>query len=205
MGIHNYNGGSCVAMSGKGCVAIASDHRMGAQFATISRNNVKVHQVGRKAFVGLAGLETDNQTVLSKVQFRMKLFRLREEREMPVEAVGSMISNMMYEHRFGSFFLHPIIAGINGDGDAYLCGMDSIGAASASKDFMVAGTASDMLFGTCESMWKPDMGPDELFETISQALMTSLDRDCLSGWGCTVKVLTADGKCITRDIKSRMD
>ena len=25
--------------------------------------------------------------------------------------------------------------------------------------------------------------PEELFETISQALLSSVDRDCLSGWG----------------------
>jgi len=25
--------------------------------------------------------------------------------------------------------------------------------------------------------------PEELFETISQALLASVDRDCLSGWG----------------------
>lgn len=25
------------------------------------------------------------------------------------------------------------------------------------KDFIVSGTASDQLFGTCESLWEPDM------------------------------------------------
>jgi 20S proteasome subunit beta 3 len=25
--------------------------------------------------------------------------------------------------------------------------------------------------------------PEELFETVSQALLSSMDRDCLSGWG----------------------
>ena len=31
--------------------------------------------------------------------------------------------------------------------------------------------------------------PEELFETISQALLSSVDRDCLSGWGGYVLVV----------------
>lgn len=31
--------------------------------------------------------------------------------------------------------------------------------------------------------------PEELFETVSQALLASVDRDCLSGWGGHVYVV----------------
>jgi hypothetical protein len=31
--------------------------------------------------------------------------------------------------------------------------------------------------------------PEELFEVISQALLSSVDRDCLSGWGGIVHVM----------------
>jgi hypothetical protein len=32
-------------------------------------------------------------------------------------------------------------------------------------------------------------GPDELFETLSQALLSGQDRDCLAGWGAVVYVM----------------
>lgn len=106
------------------------------------------------------------------------------------------------------------------------------------KDFVVSGTASESLYGACESMYKPDLvwngfllelllvestpfvqgivlcsislsqtmvtmlvdcvshmfcqsmqEPEELFETISQALLSSVDRDCISGWGGIVYVV----------------
>ena len=41
------------------------------------------------------------------------------------------------------------------------------------KDFVLAGTASEKLYGMAESLWEPDLGPDELFETISQAFPES--------------------------------
>ncbi|KAH1133913.1 hypothetical protein GYH30_012360 [Glycine max] len=58
------------------------------------------------------------------------------------------------------------------------------------KDFVVSGTASESLYSASEAMFKPDMvEPEELFETISQALLSSVDRDCLSGWGGHVYVV----------------
>jgi 20S proteasome alpha/beta subunit len=33
----------------------------------------------------------------------------------------------------------------------------------------------------CETLWRPKMTPDELFECISQAMMSALDRDASSG------------------------
>jgi len=68
----------------------------------------------------------------------------------------------------------------------------------------VAGTASDKLFGVAEGLWEPDLGPEDLFETISQTLLNSVDRDAYSGWGAIVYVITPD-KVITRTLKGRMD
>ncbi|BAF08012.1 Os02g0182500, partial [Oryza sativa Japonica Group] len=46
--------------------------------------------------------------------------------------------------------------------------------------------------------------PEELFETISQALQASVDRDCLSGWGGYVLLVTPT-EVQERVIKGRMD
>ena len=46
--------------------------------------------------------------------------------------------------------------------------------------------------------------PEDLFETISQCLLAGVNRDCLSGWGGVVTVITKD-KTFTRTLKGRMD
>lgn len=58
-----YNGGAVLAMTGKNCVAIASDLRFGVQAQTLSTNCSKVFRVSDKCFFGLAGLNTDVQTL----------------------------------------------------------------------------------------------------------------------------------------------
>ncbi|PRQ47742.1 putative proteasome endopeptidase complex [Rosa chinensis] len=57
------------------------------------------------------------------------------------------------------------------------------------KIFHVAGSGSEPLYGACEAMFKPDMEQEDLFEPISEALLSSVDRDCLNEWGCHFYVL----------------
>ncbi|KAG5544460.1 hypothetical protein RHGRI_017025 [Rhododendron griersonianum] len=106
--------------------------------------------------------------------------------------------------KFGPYFCQPVIAGLGDEDKPFICTMDSIGAKELAKDFVVAGTASESLYGACEAMFKPDMEPEELFETISQALLSSVDRDCLSGWGGHVYVVTPT-EVTERILKGRMD
>jgi len=57
------NGGSIVAVQGKGCVGIACDRRLGQQAFTVSTDFPKIFPMGDKVFLGLAGLATDVQTL----------------------------------------------------------------------------------------------------------------------------------------------
>ena len=78
-----------------------------------------------------------------------------------------------------------------------------IGCINFAEDFVVSGTASQNLFGLCEALWRPGMDETELFETISQVLMSAMDRDAYSGWGAVVYIITKD-KTVKRTLKTRM-
>merc|ERR1712126_60576 len=106
----SYNGGACLAMTGKDCVAIASDLRYGIQAQTVGMNFPKVFEMGPKLYMGLAGLATDIQTVHDRLQFRLKLYSLRENRDIKPKTFMTMVSNLLYERRFGPYFIEPIIA-----------------------------------------------------------------------------------------------
>ena len=72
----------------------------------------------------------------------------------------------------GRYFIEPVIAGLE-DGKVYLCATDLIGAKDEPADFIVTGTCYESLLGMAESLWRPGMEPDELFEVISQALLSA--------------------------------
>ncbi|GKB66480.1 proteasome subunit beta type-3-A [Tanacetum coccineum] len=202
--IFEYNGSALVAMVGKNCFAIASDRRLGVQLQTVATDFQRIFKIHDKLFLGLSGLGSDAQTLHQRLVFRHKLYQLREERDMKPETFASLVSAVLYEKRFGPYFCQPVIAGLGDDDKPFICTMDSIGAKELAKDFVVAGTASESLYGACESMFKPDMDHEELFETVSQALISSIDRDCLSGWGGHVYIVTPT-EVTERILKGRMD
>lgn len=200
-----YNGSAVVAMTGRNCVAIATDKRFGIrQLQTVACEFPKAFEMTERCYVGFSGLATDIQTVSQLMQFKLKLYKLREQRVMSAETITNLLSTTLYEKRFGPWFVEPVVAGLDANNKPIICSYDFIGAKSESKDFTCAGTTSDQLMGVCESFWKPDMDADQLFETISQCLLSAVDRDCLAGWGGVVHVITPEG-VRTRTLKGRMD
>jgi 20S proteasome subunit beta 3 len=204
MSILAYNGAAMIAMAGKDCVGIAVDRRLGVQLQTISCDFQKVFQLTDKLFVGLAGLATDVQTLHQELQFRLQLYRLKEEREMTPKVFSHLLSTLLYEKRFGPYFIEPIVAGLDANNKPFLSGMDLIGATVRDDAFVVSGTCTGNLHGMCESLYKPDMDADTLFETLAQSLLSSVDRDAISGWGGIVHIITPEG-ITTKELKGRMD
>jgi len=213
MSIMEYNGGAIVAMTGRDCVAIACDLRLGVQYATVACDFEKVYRIHDHLYVGLPGLATDVQTVRNVLEFRHAMYELREERVMRPKTFAAMVSSLLYEKRFGPYFVEPLVAGLDREVDPatgavkwtpFITAMDLIGADVLTNDFVVGGTSSEELYGVCEAMYRPNMAAEDLFETVSQCLLSAVDRDCLAGWGAVVHIITAD-KVITRELKSRKD
>lgn len=162
-----------------------------------------------------------------RLRYRVNMYTIKEEREIAPETFARLTSSALYERRFGPFYVNPVIAGLSttpsGGVEPVIASTDTIGCLSFAKDFAVAGTASDELYGVAEGLWEPDLEPDDLFETISQTLLNAVDRNALSGWGAIVHIMlvftpiscdylqpltircrTKD-KIITRRLRGRMD
>lgn len=204
--ITTYNGSALVAMRGKDCVAIAADKRLGMSLSTVSmgREN-RIFQLSPHTLVGLSGLQSDVLTVSKKLRYRSNLYHLEESRDIRPKAMTKLLSHMLYENRFGSFFVSPVVCGIQQDGTPYVSTMDSIGATSDFDDFYVAGTAEQFLLGPCESYFKKNMTADELLLTLKKVIVAGINRDSLSGWGGQVVLLRADGTVLREDFATRVD
>ena len=134
------NGSAVVAMMGKDCVAIAADRRFGVQAQTVSCDFQKIFQMSDKVYVGLTGLATDIITVSQRLKFRSNIYKLKEHRELSPKTMTAVISNLLYERRFGPYFCEPVVAGLDSvTGKPYISGCDLIGCPVEPADFCVAG------------------------------------------------------------------
>jgi len=203
--IDRYNGGTIVAMKGAKCVAIACDLRLGDRMLTISAEKPKVYKFSDHLYMGIAGLATDAQTVVEKMTFRKNLYELRENRTIKPQVFMKMLSNLLYEKRFGPYFSEPLIAGLDPvTFEPFIAAMDLLGCISTPNDFVAVGTADSQLMGICEMLWEPNMGPDALFEATAQSLLSAMERDAKSGCGAVVYTITAK-EVTVRTLKSRLD
>uniref|UniRef100_A0A4W2F4L9 Proteasome subunit beta n=1 Tax=Bos indicus x Bos taurus TaxID=30522 RepID=A0A4W2F4L9_BOBOX len=186
----SYNGGAVMAMKGKNCVAIAADRRFGIQAQMVTTDFQKIFPMGDRLYIGLAGLATDVQTVAQRLKFRLNLYELKEGRQIKPYTLMSMVANLLYEKRFGPYYTEPVIAGLDPKTfKPFICSLDLIGCPMVTDDFVVSGTCTEQMYGMCESLWEPNMDPEHLFETISQAMLNAVDRDAVSGMGVIVHII----------------
>ena len=206
MSIESYNGGAVLAMAGKECLAVVCDKRLGARLTTIGMNHSKIYEINPYLYVCLPGLATDALTVYQRLRFRVNMYELKEGRKISAQVLCSMLSNLLYEHRFGNYFIGGVVAGLDpATGKTYLYSLDCIGAVSNGyQGFAIGGHCVEQLYGTCETLYRPDLGPEELFEVASQAFLSACDRDAGSGWGAFVYIVTKH-KVELKSLKARMD
>ena len=86
----------------------------------------------------------------------------------------------------------------------FLADREHVAAEALSAPSTVPSTPQPQADSDAASDSAPDLDPAELFETLSQCLMAGIDRDCLSGWGGVVHILTPAG-VTTKLLKTRMD
>lgn len=68
--------------------------------------------MGPTLYLGLPGLATDTLTVSERLRFRLNMYELRENRRVTPQTFAWMVSNLLYEKRFGPYFVEPVIAGL---------------------------------------------------------------------------------------------
>lgn len=191
-------------MKGKNCVAIAMDRRLGAQFKTISASYQRVFQMTDKTLAGFIGLGGDIQTLAAELKCKLNLYSLKENRQIAPKTLSWMLANLQYQRRFSPFFIEPLIAGLDENNQPYLSTSDSIGCMCDADGFFCIGTGSENMLGICESFYRDDLEPEDLFEVIAQCLLSGLDRDAFSGWGGVVFLVTPNG-ITAKTLKARMD
>jgi 20S proteasome subunit beta 3 len=172
------------------------------------------------AFTGLEGdiqsLSQDLSTEVTAKLGRALGFSLLSSQkqngiiDISPRAMASLTSHILYSRRQAPYYVEPFVVGLSASSSPgararpFLCSMDMIGAKSHSESFVCGGAASKSLYGTAEALWRPDMEPEELAEICGKAFQSALERDCFSGYGAVVYVMTKKG-IMEYDLASRND
>ena len=115
-----------------------------------------------QVFIGFNGLQSDAQTFSQLLTYEVNAYKLRENRDISPEVFASLVRTTQYKHRFGPYFVEPVIAGLNKvctcllhnrqNGEPFVDAMDTIGAGLYTPKFAVSATCAESLLGTCEAL-----------------------------------------------------
>lgn len=184
------HGGTFLAMAGKNSVVIASDSR----FSSVQTGSVMIGEyprqmfrVGLKTIVGIFGLDSDAVALMDHVQENLSGIHAKD---IPTHSIARVISDRLYSE---PSMCSPIVAGLAGGLEPYICCMDSLGAQTESSDFAVVGTAASGLFAICESYYRPNLPAADVIAVVEKCMSAALERDVLSGCNVRIFTITEDG------------
>jgi len=121
------NGGTALAVAGKGYAIICADRRISLGYAIQTRESSKACQLTTKAILASCGMQADRNTLHSVLKAHMQTYQLNHGKEMSVRAISQMLSRTLYYRRFFPYYTFNLLAGLTDDGEGYVYSYDAIG------------------------------------------------------------------------------
>jgi 20S proteasome alpha/beta subunit len=111
------NGGTVVSVSGKDYTIVASDTRLGLGYAIPARYVSRVIKLTNKVVLASSGMQADIATLHKVLRIRLTQYVHTHGKEMSLEAISQMLSNMLYYRRFQPYYTFNVLGGLDQSGE----------------------------------------------------------------------------------------
>ena len=160
-----------------------------------SMGNLVAHKVAEKVFkidnhiaATIAGSVADAQSLMKIISAETALYRLRNGKDISLEAAAAVSSNILHS---SPAYVQTLIGGVDDTG-ASIYSLDAAG--GMIKDtFISTGSGSTFAYGVLEDRFHEDITVEEAKEVALRAIKAATERDTYSGNGFLVAQVTEDG------------
>ena len=185
---NTFEGTTTVGITCTDGVVFASERRA-------SMGNLVAHKVAEKIFkidnhiaATIAGSVADAQSLMKIISAETALYRLRNGKDISIEAAASVSSNILHS---SPAYVQTLIGGVDDTG-ASIYSLDAAG--GMIKDtFISTGSGSTFAYGVLEDRFHEDITVEEAKELALRAIKAATERDTYSGNGFLVAQVTKDG------------
>jgi proteasome beta subunit len=181
-------------------VILASDKRATMGFYIASKDVLKIAKINDRIAMTIAGGVGDAQTLVRWMKAEIKLYELKNGRQMGVEAAATLLANILSQNKFYPFFVQLLIGGV--DSKARIFSVDMMGGVTEEK-YTATGSGSPIAMGLIEELYNPSGDLKENVGVAVKAVNTAMKRDAASGEGVSVMLITQKGAVLlsARDVK----
>lgn len=184
-------GTTTIGLACKDGVVLVSDKR--ATMGTLIAHKIvqKSFKIDKHLGATVAGAVSDAQALIRWIRAEAKLYRMRKGEEIGVEAVSTLLANIMHGQRYFPLIVQLIVGGVDKTGSKVFS-IDPLG--SLIEDKVVAsGSGSPIAYGVLEDRFKEDLPIDECVKIGVRAIKSALERDAMSGDGIDIVKITKKG------------
>ncbi|TFF68628.1 proteasome subunit beta [Candidatus Thorarchaeota archaeon] len=184
-------GATVVGIKCKDGVVVATDSLISWGTMILTDKGVKAFKLTDTIVLASAGLTSDYQMLVNRLKAQIKLYELREKKDISVKALAKIVANTLYARRFAPLFVQTVIVGVDDEGPA-LFSLD-MGGSLLSEDVTAAGSGTQMAYGVLEKMYEEDMTVKKAEDIAEQAVRAGIARDAQSGGKIHLMIVTEDG------------
>lgn len=183
-------GTTTVGLVCKEGVVLASDRRATMGYLIASKDIDKIYPVSEHIAMTIAGSVGDAQTLIRWMQAEIKLYELRHEKKIGIEAAATLLANILTQYKFYPFFVQLLLGGI--DEKPRLFSIDMLGGITEEK-LTSTGSGSPIAYGVLEDSYKEDKSVDENLPIAARAVSAAMKRDAASGERVDLITVTKNG------------
>ena len=172
-------------------VVVATDSLITWGSMVLSEKGVKAFKLTDTIVLASAGLTSDYQMLVNRLQAQIKLYEMNQGKEITVKALAKMVANTLYSRRMSPLFVQTVIVGLDSDGPQ-LFTLD-MGGSLIPDEFTATGSGTATAYGVLENDFRADLTVKEAESIAVQAVKAGISRDVQSGGDIRVMTVSSSG------------
>ncbi len=170
---------------------VATDSLISWGTMVLTDKGVKAFKLTDTIVLASAGLTSDYQMLVNRLQAQIKLYELNQKRKISVKVLSKMVANTLYSRRMMPLYVQTVIVGLDADGPA-LYTLD-MGGSLIPDEYTAAGTGVRTAYGVLENDFKDGLNVKEAEVIAIRAVKAGIARDVQSGGPIQGMTVTKDG------------
>ncbi|MEM0471053.1 MAG: archaeal proteasome endopeptidase complex subunit beta [Candidatus Anstonellales archaeon] len=171
-------------------VILATDKRASMGYYIASKNVNKIAKIDDHIGMTIAGSVGDAQFLIRHLQNVSRMYKVDNEKAIPVKSLVNYLSNILFYYRYYSPFLIQLIIG-GYDTEPRLFNVDMAGGVTEEK-YTATGSGTTFAISVLENEYSYDLSLDEAVKLAEKAIRTAMERDMGSGEGVNVAFISKD-------------
>jgi proteasome beta subunit len=172
-------------------VVVATDSLITWGTHILSEKGIKAFKLTDTIVLASAGLTSDYQMLVNRLQAQIKLYELNQKKNITVKALSKMIANTLYSRRMAPLYVQTVVVGVDANGPQ-LFTLD-MGGSLIPDEFTAAGSGTAIAYGVLEDGFTPGLTVKEAEAIAINAVKAGIARDAQSGGDIRVMSVTEGG------------